>query len=538
MAASTDHNVKQNDFYLVSELGITVRNDYGNTPTDKQKLYNSKLKTYREMVLATLGVFCKRHQDVVYAADVIAASGLCGLQWKKYYGDKVHVTVADRDAIDKMEDNCKQNGFTPVVKPVDSTRTPGLPLESQTDIEIRVSLCTPNVLMHLEAFHFLFVAPHKSFTNFADSAFFTLKNNGIVSFVCSNVSSFSRCPEVAQRYHGASSTKTEFSKELAARISVASIARAAARCNKGIEVLLVASVEDFLLLTVRVHRGPRPADSSMAQICRLLYCQICEDQVFLPQRKATIEDPYSLLPCDCQKMTPGRTAVELGPLWSGKMFNSVFLSEMLEEGTRLKLSTKFHLLVTSLLEEARCGESELHIVSSSGGMPMTTPQEEGHVLTDSDATQPDSENKCDMKSQGEESSKETEKFSENVATSGRTQTPSLNSAVSSDDCSNHTDSRKRIAEEEIENCKRQKLDADDSALMSDDTIIPPAFYLSLERRKNYPDVIMPKVQKVVAFLKADGYSASRTHFSATAVRTNANHSQLCKVLNKYCHKKK
>ena len=49
MAARTDNMniVKQNDLALVTELGISVRNDYGKTPTDKQKMYNSKLMTYR-----------------------------------------------------------------------------------------------------------------------------------------------------------------------------------------------------------------------------------------------------------------------------------------------------------------------------------------------------------------------------------------------------------------------------------------------------------------------------------------------------------
>ena len=73
--------------------------------------------------------------------------------------------------------------------------------------------------------YFRYVYPHKNVTSFLDSAFCNLKNNGIVSFVCSNVSAFSRCPEAVQRYHGASSVKTEFTKELAARISLASIAR-------------------------------------------------------------------------------------------------------------------------------------------------------------------------------------------------------------------------------------------------------------------------------------------------------------------------
>ena len=58
---------------------------------------------------------------------------------------------------------------------------------------------------------------------------------------------------------------------------------AAARCNKGIEVLLAVAVEHFVLVIVRVLRGPTQADESAKRMQHLIHCQWCEERVFLKQ---------------------------------------------------------------------------------------------------------------------------------------------------------------------------------------------------------------------------------------------------------------
>lgn len=60
------------------------------------------------------------------------------------------------------------------------------------------------------------------------------------------------------------------------------LTRSASRCNKGLEVLMTACVEDNFLIVMRVHRGPQHADHCLDQVKPQLYCQICEEQCFLP----------------------------------------------------------------------------------------------------------------------------------------------------------------------------------------------------------------------------------------------------------------
>lgn len=59
------------------------------------------------------------------------------------------------------------------------------------------------------------------------------------------------------------------------------LSRAAARCNKGIEVLLAVALEHFVLVVVRVLRGPTQADESAKKLRKLVHCQWCEERVFL-----------------------------------------------------------------------------------------------------------------------------------------------------------------------------------------------------------------------------------------------------------------
>lgn len=65
------------------------------------------------------------------------------------------------------------------------------------------------------------------------------------------------------------------------RICMCVFRRAAARCNKGIEVLLAVALEHFVLVVVRVLRGPTQADESSKKLRQLLHCQWCEERVFL-----------------------------------------------------------------------------------------------------------------------------------------------------------------------------------------------------------------------------------------------------------------
>lgn len=69
--------------------------------------------------------------------------------------------------------------------------------------------------------------------------------------------------------------------------------RAAARCNKGIEVLFAVALEHFVLVQVRVLRGPSSADDTVKKIRHLIHCQWCEERIF--KREGNMIEGNSIL---------------------------------------------------------------------------------------------------------------------------------------------------------------------------------------------------------------------------------------------------
>lgn len=68
--------------------------------------------------------------------------------------------------------------------------------------------------------------PFGSSVNFLDAAFRNVRNLGIVSITSTDISSlYAKAQQVAQRHYGCNVVRTEYYKELAARMVVAAVAR-------------------------------------------------------------------------------------------------------------------------------------------------------------------------------------------------------------------------------------------------------------------------------------------------------------------------
>jgi tRNA G26 N,N-dimethylase Trm1 len=60
------------------------------------------------------------------------------------------------------------------------------------------------------------------------------------------------------------------------RVVSSCVHRAAARCNKGFDVLYITGVEHFVQVAVRVRRGAQQADRSVAHLGTILHCSLCQ----------------------------------------------------------------------------------------------------------------------------------------------------------------------------------------------------------------------------------------------------------------------
>ncbi|XP_062857329.1 TRMT1-like protein [Trichomycterus rosablanca] len=465
-------------YEIMKELGTNVQlmPNYS-TPQKTDSYFSRKMKNNRQLVFCSLAVLAEERSPVE-CLDAFGATGIMGLQWAKHLHSAVKVTINDiSEACVKMiKENCQLNNIR-----VDGGRM-GWQTESAGDNDssvntVEVCQMDANVIMHLRAFDYIHLDPFGTSVNYLDAAFRNVRNLGIVSVTSTDTGSlYSKSLNVTLRHYGCQIVRTEYYRELAARMVVASVARAAARCNKGIEVLLAVALEHFVLVVVRVLRGPTQADESAKKLRQLLHCQWCEERVFLKPGSMVEENLYKQLPCQCHGSMPGKTAVELGPLWSGSLFNVGFLRRMLVAAVQHSMDD-IQPLVKTLISEAEC--TTLKSFSVSGQSVLANQVECGVVIkTLQKVEEVDTADQSGKRKGGDESGSVVKK------------------------------------------------------LKSDASLEHPAFYYSIHRH-SIRGMNMPKLNKFLQYLTEAGFRVSRTHFDPTGVRTDATLEQFKSVLTKY-----
>ncbi|NXM92236.1 TRM1L protein, partial [Oenanthe oenanthe] len=446
------------------------------TPQKTDSYFNPKMKLNRQLIFCALAVLAEERKPIE-CLDAFGATGIMGLQWAKHLRSSVKVTINDcnENSVAMIKENCHLNKMKVKlnIKEEDDDETVGNGEENSDTIE--VTKMDANVIMHLRSFDFIHLDPFGTSVNYLDSAFRNVRNLGIVSLTSTDISSlYAKAQHVAQRHYGCNIVRTEYYKELAARIVIAAVTRAAARCNKGIEVLLAVALEHFVLVVVRVLRGPTPADDSARKVRYLIHCQWCEERVFQKEGNMIEENPYQQLPCDCHGSMPGKTAVLLGPLWSGSLFNTGFLRRMLLEAVKYGLDEAQPLLKT-LVCESECTTLKHFSIHNPGD---ENKQEECGVYIRTPNT-----------------------FAESYFVHG-----------------------KRKSEEVLHGtAKRQR--AEHSAKH-------PPFYYNIHRH-SIKGMNMPKLNKFLSYLSEAGYRVSRTHFDPMGVRTSAPLAEFKTILMKY-----
>ncbi|XP_038650567.1 TRMT1-like protein isoform X5 [Scyliorhinus canicula] len=349
------------------------------TPQKTDSFFNPKMKPNRQLIFCTLAVLAQERK-LLECLDAFGATGIMGLQWAKHLGDAVKVTINDinEGSVKIIRENCHLNRMKVLTSRKDDEEEDEDDVEETEDIlgTIEVTQMDANVLMHLRAFDFIHLDPFGTAINYFDAAFRNVRNLGIVSVTSTDISTlYCKALNVTMRHYGCNIVRTEYYKEVAARMIIASVARAAARCNKGIEVLFTVALEHFVLVVVRVLRGPTQADESLKKIRRLIHCQWCEERVFYKKCHMLEESAYRQLPCDCHGSMPGKTAVELGPLWINK-----FLPYLTQAGFRVG---RTHFDPTGIRTDATLAQLKAILMKYS--VPTHTDSQPGvhsHASTD------------------------------------------------------------------------------------------------------------------------------------------------------------
>ncbi|XP_076034227.1 tRNA methyltransferase 1 isoform X2 [Oratosquilla oratoria] len=451
---------------LIEENGVKVDTQgCVSTPKKNEIMYNPDMVTNRSIIICALAAYKEMGWCInpdLRCLDALGATGIAGLAWARMF-PKAQVTVNDpyTAASERIRENTSLN-----------------------NLEAEVCNMDVSVLLHQRPFDFVFLDCYGSSVQYLDAVFRNVPKNGVVAITSTDDAAlYGKASDVTLRNYGGHIIKTFFAKELAARLILASVVRSAAKCNKGIEVLCCVALKSFITVIIRVIRGPSAANECVRKIRQLLHCCMCEDRVFYPLSAYPIENPYSLLSCDCRRQSSGKLAVILGPVWCDEIFHPAFCEAMVRIAHTLHLPPRVTSLLQMIVSESRC---------------------EG--LRGEDLHLKDKENKLsgDEELEGERD-KEDDYTSGGEGGGGRGGTAAI---PSSEDMFDMPLPKKMKVEPQMRT---------------------PSFYFNLHRHspKGHD---LGKMSKIVEHVQRAGFKASRTHFDSEAIRTNATLAQFNQLL--------
>ncbi|KAJ9576465.1 hypothetical protein L9F63_006678 [Diploptera punctata] len=321
----------------VNEYDVTLLVDENATsPKKSEVFYDKEIALNRSLITSALAVYTKSGKSCfnpVRCLDGIGASGVMGLLWKKYVNDNVVITI--NDSRSRAYERIKQN-------------------MNINNLEVEILNRDTCSLLHENTYNFISLNCHTNAAYYLDSAFRNLPKGGILAITTTDDAALHAITsEIALRNYGGFIIRTFYSKELAIRLFLAAVARAAARYNKGLHVLLSLAFKSSFTVILTVKRGPTDANKSIRNIRKLVHCSMCEDRTFYPLTNYPVESPSSLLGCGCSRRLPGKVAVELGPIWSGSIFNEDFLVAMYHQSAKFPWRVKAEMLLGQLIAEAR-----------------------------------------------------------------------------------------------------------------------------------------------------------------------------------------
>ncbi|MEQ2208244.1 hypothetical protein XENOCAPTIV_008294 [Xenoophorus captivus] len=219
-------------YEILKELGTNVQLLPNHTTPQKSDTYfNRKMKTNRQLVFCSIAVLAEE-RNPLECLDAFGATGIMGLQWAKHLRNSVRVTITDiSDICVKMiKENCELNN----IRVDGGSRGPRAPEKAGSEAEtapiatLEVAKMDANVIMHLRSFDYI-----------------NVRNLGIISVTSTDTSSlYAKSPNVTLRHYGCHIVRTEYYKELAARMVVASVARSGPLFNTGfLRRMLSAAVQ-------------------------------------------------------------------------------------------------------------------------------------------------------------------------------------------------------------------------------------------------------------------------------------------------------
>jgi tRNA (guanine26-N2/guanine27-N2)-dimethyltransferase len=156
---------------------------------------------------------------------------------------------------------------------------------------------------------------------YLDSAFRALKNKGLIAVTATDLAPLCGVHyKACVRKYGGKPLRTEYCHELAVRLLGGFMAAVAAQHDIGMSVLFSHSSDHYIRVYAQIGYGCQKADENLKNIGYILHCFSC-------LHREITHHPFGNLVCpEC-----GGKMDHAGPLWTGRLGDSDFISQLLVE---------------------------------------------------------------------------------------------------------------------------------------------------------------------------------------------------------------
>ncbi len=317
---------------LVPRLNTYFQGKREYIPSKAPVFYNPLMAFNRDLAVLVLKAYQRRVNHRLTVCDPFTGCGVRGIRFAKEVQHVRHVVVNDVNpqAVQLTRLNVASNGLTKAftVNNVDAHTL----LEDHARPKRR--------------FDVIDLDPFGSPSPFLDSALRATKRGGLLALTATDMAPLCGVKSLAcvRKYLG-KPLRTEYCHEVAVRLVLHALVRAAAKHDLGIHVLFSHSTDHYLRVYTQIFHGATRADESLSQLGYIAHCFHCLNRTW--QRGL-----FSFPPVRCNLC--GEAMDVAGPLWLGKICDVGFCNQLLDEASLIALGdTKRALtLVTTVLTEA------------------------------------------------------------------------------------------------------------------------------------------------------------------------------------------
>jgi tRNA (guanine26-N2/guanine27-N2)-dimethyltransferase len=329
------------DSKIISEGKVIIRIPKFEKITAKAPVfYNPAMELNRDLSVAAITAFNMEVDHDITVCDAFGGTGIRAIRYAKEINGVEKAIVNDLNplAVELANENIKLNNLK------------------------NVSVCKQDANLILRKckgkFDVVDIDPFGTPAPYIESAAASLRAGGMICVTATDTSALcGTYTEPCIRKYGAVPLKTEYCHENGLRILAGFVARTFSKYKKYIEVRFSHSTEHYMRIYAIIGKGAANTDESLQSLGYIAHCKKCLNRL-------VINGLAPVIPEKCP-LCGGNFSVG-GPLWCGDMYNSNFVSSMIDVVTKLPLKTeeKALKLLNICLNEANApiGYYEIHKV--------------------------------------------------------------------------------------------------------------------------------------------------------------------------------